>query len=358
MLDGVMTLTDTTITMRRPDDFHLHVRQGPLLTAVVPHTSRAFARALIMPNTVPPVLTLEDVKRYRNEVIRAGGIPAAGTDAAGSRRFEPLMTFKITERSGEYWNAERLRQAREAGLVAAKLYPEGATTNSSDGVRDVRSVYPVFEMMEESGVVLAIHGEDPSVFSLEREAAFLPHLHTIARDFPDLRIVLEHVSSREGVDSVLALPDSVCATVTLHHLVLTLDDVAGGLLNPHNFCKPVVKTPRDRDALRSVVFSGNPKFFFGSDSAPHLRSAKESDHGSAGVFSAPVLIPALVELFLDAGAIERLEPFIASFGADFYQIPRNSDLLTVRNREWRVPPEYDGVVPFRAGERLAWSIET
>ncbi len=334
--------------MRRPDDFHLHVRQGALLTAVVPETARVFSRALVMPNTIPPVATAEDVERYREEIISA-----AGTD-----RFDPLLAFKISLRSGEAWNVDKLRSAAAIGLVAGKYYPQGATTNAEDGVRDSRELYPLFDMMQSAGSVLAIHGEDPDAFCLDREAQFLPQVSRIAADFPRLRIVLEHVSSRAAVDAVNGLPKRVAATITLHHLLLTLDDLIGGLIAPHNFCKPIVKTREDRDALRDAVFSGNPKFFFGSDSAPHPREAKESAHGSAGVYSAPVALPALAELFLTAGRINRLEEFVAGFGADFYELPRNTEQVTLISRKWNVPGQIAGVVPFLSGTGLGWVVES
>jgi len=335
------------ISLRRPDDFHLHVRQESLLRAVVPETARVFGRALIMPNTVPPVATAQQVETYRERVREA---------AAAWPHFEPLMTFKLSELSVGNWDLQAILQAKERGLVAAKYYPEGATTNSEDGVRDARTLYPMFEVMQDADLVLAVHGEDPAAFCLNRESAFLPVFERIARDFPRLRIVLEHVSSREGVEMVRALPATVAATVTLHHLVLTLDDVAGGLLAPHHFCKPVVKSPEDRDSLRAAVFSGNPKFFFGSDSAPHLKESKESAHGSAGIYTAPVLMPALAELFSSFEVIDRLEGFTSSFGADFYRLPRSADRIVLEPAPFTVPDELDGVVPFRAGERLGWTV--
>jgi len=343
-----MEVRNHEISIRRPDDFHLHVRQGALLEAVVPETSRVFGRALIMPNTLPPVAAPADIDRYREE-IRA---------AAKEDRFTPLFAFKISERSAELWTAEQLRIAAAEGMVAGKLYPEGATTNAEDGVRGLDELYPLFDAMDRAGTVLAIHGEDPSAFALDREKAFLPRLARIAADFPRLRIVLEHVSSREAVETVASMPETVAATVTLHHLMLTLDDLVGGLLSPHNFCKPVVKTPADRDALREVVFGGMPKFFFGSDSAPHPRQAKESAHGSAGVFSAPVALPALVELLEKAGALDRLEDFTSSFGAGFYGLPRNRETVTLVDSPWVVPGDIGGVVPFLAGSTLRWSVRS
>lgn len=341
-----MEAREHEISIRRPDDFHLHVRQGPLLAAVVPETSRVFGRALIMPNTLPPVASPADVRRYSGEV-RA---------AARNQEFEPLFAFKISDRSAELWSAENLREAAVEGMVAGKLYPEGATTNSDDGVRNTDELYPLFEAMQRAGTVLAIHGEEPAAFCLDREAAFLPRLVRIAADFPRLQIVLEHVSSKEAVETVGSLPETVAATVTLHHLMHTLDDLIGGLIAPHNFCKPLVKTPADRDALREVVFGGDPKFFFGSDSAPHPRDAKESAHGSAGVFSAPVALPALADLFEKAGALDRLEEFTAGFGADFYRLPRSRATTTLLESPWVVPADIAGVVPFLAGSTLRWSV--
>ena len=334
------------LSIRRPDDFHLHARQGALLSAVVPETARVFGRALVMPNTLPPIARPKDVERYRAEV----------SEASRPYPFRPLCSFKISKQSAEHWSLRELRDGAGQGLVAGKYYPQGATTNAEDGVRDPTELYPLFETMQSAGTVLAIHGEDPSAFCLDREAAFLPTLARIAADFPRLRIVLEHVSSAAGVEAVTALPGNVAATVTLHHLLLTLDDLIGDLLSPHLFCKPVVKTGADRSALRRVVFAGIPKFFFGSDSAPHPRGAKEAARGSAGVFSAPVALPVLAQLFEEAGQLERLEDFVAGFGAEFYGLPRNAGEVTLAEKAWQVPEEIGGAVPFLAGETLRWCV--
>ena len=342
-------MTDELL-LRRPDDLHLHLRDGDLLRAVVRHSSGPFARGLVMPNTVPPVLTATDAEAYRKEIRDA--VPAG-------HRFEPLMTIKVVPST----TAETVRQARAAGVVAAKLYPEGVTTNSADGVRDVAALAGAFAAMAEVGMVLCVHGEAPDAFCLDREAAFVDRtLPDLLAGFPDLRIVVEHVSTAAAVERVRAEPPGpdgrprLGATVTVHHLLLTLDDVVGGALAPHHFCKPLAKRPEDRDAVLAAALSGDPRFFLGTDSAPHRRRDKEGPEGCAGVFTAPVALPVLAEVFEDHGALPRLDAFTGRFGAAFYGLAPNEGTVTLRKEPWVVPADHAGVVPFRAGATLRWRV--
>lgn len=366
-----MSIPDT-ITLSWPDDFHVHVRQGPALVHFVRDLAAAFGRGLIMPNTLPPVCTADGVRRYRDEILAAA--------APVNPDFRPLMSFKITtvgavlgRAPADPWPEEpelaaaldaAMADMTTAGAVAGKLYPAGVTTNSADGVRDLAELYPLFAAMERAGLVLCVHGEEPDAFCLDREAAFLPKLDAVVLAFPGLKVVLEHVSTARAVDWVEAQGPLVAATVTVQHLLFTLDDLLGGHLRPHLFCKPLIKRPEDRDALRRVVLSGSPKFFFGSDSAPHAKAAKECDCGSAGCYTAPVALPALADLFESAGALDRLPDFVARFGAAFYGLAEPSGSVRLLKREWRVPdllhtgPGLEsGVVPLFAGQSLAWQLE-
>ena len=330
--------------MRRPDDFHLHLREARMLNVVSSYL-RPFGRALVMPNTNPPILDAGNVRRYRNNILKA----------SHPYSFEPLMTIQIVEgtRPGTVF------EAKEAGAVAGKVYPRGMTTNSENGVLNYRAIYPALEAMQKCGMRACFHGEspDPDVFCLDRETRFLKILKEIAHVFPGLKIVLEHVTTAKAVECVTELPGNVAATITVHHLFLTLDDVVGGKLHPHHFCKPVAKRPEDRAALREAAMSGNPKFFFGSDSAPHLRQDKECASGCAGVFTVPVALSLLVEFFERYGTLNRLEDFCSSFGADFYGVPRSQETIRLVRDKWVVPQTYNGIVPFRAGEEIAWRVE-
>lgn len=330
-----------TLTIRRPYDLHVHLRSGALLRDVLRHTASDCAAALVMPNTTPPVRTGLDVARYREEIRAA--LPAGS-------RFTPLMTVKVVQDT----LPEELRSAAEAGAVAGKAYPAGVTTNSADGVVDFRALAPLWATMQELDLVLSIHGEAPGSFCLDRERDFLPRLRWIATAFPRLRIVLEHVSSAAAVSALSGLPPTVGATITAHHLLLTLDDVIGGELHPHSFCKPLAKRPEDRDALIRAATSGDPRFFLGSDSAPHPRSRKESADGCAGVFTAPILLPLLATIFECAGALGRLEAFSSVHGPTFYRLPVATETVSLVRRAWTVPGSYGDVVPFMAGQELPW----
>lgn len=337
---------NTPISITRPDDFHVHLRDGDVLKGVCRYTSSVFERALVMPNLTPPIRTGHDVASYRERIMSAHG--------SERESFTPLMTFKIMPNM----LPNDVAACVAAGAVAGKLYPEGVTTNSEDGVKSFFSVEPVFAELERLGAVLCLHGETPGVFCMDREKAFLHDLRKIVNDFPKLRIVLEHVTTADAVRAVREGPDTLSATITVHHLVTTLDDIVGGSLNPHNFCKPIPKRPEDMWALRHAVFDGSPKFFLGTDSAPHLVGTKECASGCAGVFSAPCAMETLFELFEDAQVNEAvLEAFTSRNGARFYGLPQNRDTVEFVRRPCFVPAVIAGVVPFRAGQELRWSRE-
>lgn len=326
-------------SIRYPDDCHVHLRQGAMLKAVAPATDGQCFRALVMPNTDPPILNAADAEGYRQRILEA------------RTSFMPVMTIKLVDST----TPSIIRDAK--GMVrAGKLYPEGVTTNSEDGVREISRLFPVFETMQETGMVLCLHGETPDVFTMDREKAFLETLFGISIRFPKLKIVLEHVTTADAVREIERLGDNVAATITVHHLYLTLDDIIGGSLRPHAFCKPVAKRPEDREALILAATGGNPKFFLGTDSAPHARGRKECDGGCAGIFSAPVAIQALAQLFERRGALGKLEDFTSRFGAEFYGWPLCESKLTLVREPWAVPEDWHGVVPFMAGQTLDWRI--
>jgi dihydroorotase len=332
------------LTIRAPDDFHVHVRQGEMLGPMVQATARYFKRALIMPNTTPPIATAGDVARYRQEIL-----------AVSPSGFQPIMTFKVlpTTTVSQVW------EIHHRSWAVGKLYPDGVTTNSEGGVRDFRSLWSVFGAMQHCNLVLCLHGETPDVFCLDREEKFLEVLAEILEDFPRLKVVMEHLSTAAAVDFVANYQDrNLGATVTVHHLDLTLDDIIGGSLSPHHFCKPVAKRPQDRERLiEAVTEKDQTRFFLGTDSAPHLRADKECDCGAAGVFTAPLALPLLAEIFEAAGALDQMERFTSVNGAEFYRQPLNEGQITLVREEWTVPKEYDGVVPLRAGQTIQWKVK-
>lgn len=333
------------ITIRRPDDFHIHLRQGKALSRYARDAAKAFARAMVMPNTVPPIASAQEVVEYRKRIVAA----TEGLD------FEPLMTFKLLPDI----EVAEVAKMKEAGVIAGKLYPRGATTNAEDGVERLDDLFPLLEAMEEAGVVLSIHGEDPGAFSLDREYAFLPAVERILKRFETLKVVLEHVSDARTVAFVEGGPERLAATITVHHLYLSLDDVIGGFLKPHHFCKPVAKRPEDRAALRRAALSGTARFFLGTDSAPHPVNAKECAEGCAGVYTAPVAMPLLAELFEGEGGadwVALLEAFTSRFGAEFYALPLNPGEVELIKESWEVEERYGEVVPFRAGRELRWQV--
>lgn len=330
------------LTFRKPDDFHVHLRQGSDCGNFARDALRAgFARVLVMPNTLPPIVTAAALAGYRREIeVAAPGLKA-------------LMTFKI--RPG--LDRTALTALKQAGALAGKLYPEGVTTHSEDGVRRLEDAYPVFGLMEELGLVLCLHGEHPEAFSLDREAEFVKGMKGLRAAFPRLKIVLEHVSSVAGLDAVLEDGPLTAATLTVHHLLYTLDDMVGGRLDPHLFCKPLLKRPEDRARLVEAALSGNPKVFFGSDSAPHTRENKEAALCSAGCYTMPVSLSLLIGLFEEREQLARLEAFVSRFGAEFYGVGHNQGSVTFIKEPWTVSKLYHGVVPLMAGATLPWSLE-
>ena len=328
-----------------PDDFHAHLRQLPAMRAYARRHALSFGRALVMPNTVPPVSSASGVAAYGSEIADAS--LAAGPILA------PLMSFKLLPGM----KAEAARGCAAAGAIAGKYYPAGSTTNASDGLSDPSEAEEALAAMEEAGTVLCVHAEEPSAPVLDREEAFIPVLERILAAHPRLRMVVEHVSSVALLDFVLSSPERVAATVTAHHLLLTLDDLLGEGLESQLFCKPVLKTAKDRDALRDAVLRGEGRIFFGSDSAPHPRAAKEAPRAAAaGIYSSPSAVAALAGLFDSEGGLGGLEPFLSSRGAAFYGLPPPRGRLSLERREWVVPEEIDGVVPMLAGETLAWTV--
>lgn len=328
-----------TIQFRAPDDLHVHLRQGDAMPGYARRVGESFARALIMPNLIPPVTTPDDVAKY-DRLIR---------DAAPG--LETLMTFKLMPGM----RASQITALKLEGVIAGKYYPEGVTTNAEDGIRGTDDLYPILEYMEEEDLVLCIHGETPEAPVLERETDFLGQLEDMATQFPRLRMVFEHVSSADAVRSVIELPATVSATVTVHHLLFTLEDMMANGLNPHLYCKPVVKSEADRLAIEKVVLEGRSEFFFGSDSAPHPIESKTRSPASAGVYSAPVALPLLIDFFDRNGAIDKLEDFTSRFGAEFYRVPLNEETVEWERTSWKVPDTVDGVIPLCAGQELGWA---
>jgi dihydroorotase len=341
----------TTLTLARPDDWHLHLRDGEALRAVVGFTAARFRRAVVMPNLKPPVTTTAQAAAYRDRIVAA--LPAGCS-------FEPLMTLYLTDNMPP----EEIDRAKACGFVrGVKYYPAGATTNSDSGVTDLERVFPVLARMEEADVVLQLHGEvtDPGVDIFDREHVFIErHLARIVERFPRLRIVLEHVTTRAGIDFVRSAGPQVAATLTPQHLLLDRNAMLAGGIRPHLYCLPVLKRARDRECLLEAATSGGPKFFLGTDSAPHARHAKEAACGCAGVFSAHAAIELYAEAFEQAGALDRLEGFASRFGADFYGLPRNTDSITLVREAWQPPASYafggEELVPLRAGETVAWRL--
>ncbi|MDC9726320.1 MAG: dihydroorotase [Candidatus Thioglobus sp.] len=334
----------------QPDDWHLHVRSGEALKSVIGMTARQMGRAIIMPNLNPPVTSALQAQAYRDEIIAA--LPAGET-------LDPLMVLYLTDNT----QADDIKQAMASGIVkAAKLYPAGATTNSDSGVTNVKNIYPALEVMSELGMLLLVHGEvthhDVDIF--DREAVFIDQVLTqIATDFPELKIVFEHITTKDAVDFVLSNNNNMAATITPHHLLANRNDMLVGGIRPHYFCLPILKreNPHQR-ALLAAATSGNPKFFLGTDSAPHAKEAKESNCGCAGILSAHCAIELYVTAFEAQGALDKLEGFASKFGPDFYNLPRNTSTITLTKQDWVVPESYEyaggTIVPFMAGQTLSW----
>ena len=339
-------MTLQSITIRRPDDWHVHLRDGEMLGRVAPHTARQFARAIVMPNLVPPVTSVAAASAYRDRIL----------DATKGHDFTPLMTCYLTDSI----DPEELARGHAGKVwVAAKLYPAGATTNSASGVTDIRNIYPALEKMQEIGMVFCIHGEvtDPDVDVFDREAVFIERTLTpLVRDFPALKMVLEHITTKQAAEFVASAPANIAATVTPQHLHLNRNALFQGGLRPHAYCLPVVKREEHRLAVRKAAVSGSPKFFLGTDTAPHAREAKESACGCAGIFNAPYALESYLTVFEEGGALDRFEGFASEHGAQFYGLPLNDGSITLERTELTVPETVDGLVPFHAGGDLSWKL--
>ncbi len=329
------------ITLNSPLDMHLHLRDGDMLKTVAPLSSKDFAGAVIMPNLVPPVTTIEEVKAYEKRI----------KDAIGDDNFEPFMTLFFKK---EY-DYDFLKEAKKY-IKSIKLYPAGITTNSEGGVSsiDTDELKDTLEAMSELQIPLCIHGESNG-FVMDREKEFVPVYETLAKAFPNLKIIMEHITTKDSVQA-LQKYKNLYATITLHHLLITLDDVAGGLLQPHLFCKPIAKRPEDKEALLNIALSGNKKVMFGSDSAPHPKSSKEAPGCAAGVFTAPIILPKLVELFDSHNKLDNLQAFISDNAREIYNLNPLKKDVTLKKEEWEVPNDYDGVVPMFAGQKLKWRV--
>ena len=341
----------TSITIQTPDDWHLHFRDGEMLKETVPATARCFKRAIVMPNLVPPVTTTDMALDYRKRILAAA--------PAGSE-FDPLVTLFLTDQT----SAKEIKKAKQNGIVASKMYPAGATTNSDAAVKGIKSLYPVFEAMQEVGMLLLIHGEvtESHIDIFDREALFIEtYLKDIVKDFPELKVVFEHITTKDAADFVLASSENVAATITPQHLLLNRNDLLVGGVRPHNYCLPVLKRNTHQQALREVVKAGSPKFFLGTDSAPHEKHKKESACGCAGCYSAWSAIELYAQVFEDLDAIDKLEGFASHFGPDFYGLPRNEGTITLAKDAWTIPdtialPTGDDIVPFFAGQSINWKL--
>jgi dihydroorotase len=338
------------LRIARPDDWHLHVRDGAAMAAVVPHSARQFGRAVIMPNLRPPITTTQQALAYRERILRA--VPEGVA-------FEPLMTLYLTDRLPP----DEIRRARDAGIVAVKLYPAGATTNSDAGVTDLRKVHATLDAMQREGLLLLVHGEvtDPEVDLFDREKVFIDtHLMSLRRDFPELRIVVEHITTHEAAQYVAQAGPHIAATITAHHLLYNRNAIFTGGIRPHYYCLPVLKREVHRRALVAAATSGSPRFFLGTDSAPHATHLKEHAVGCAGCYTALSALELYAEAFDAAGALDRLEGFASQHGADFYGLPRNTGTVTLRRETWTLPeslPFGDTTLkPLRGGEQLTWRL--
>jgi dihydroorotase len=340
------------ITLTRPDDWHVHVRDGAALNTVVPHTAAQFARAIIMPNLKPPVTTAALAAAYRDRILAA--VPP-------QLAFEPLMTLYLTDNLPP----EEIKRAKEAGVVAVKLYPAGATTNSDAGVTDIRKTHKTLEAMQREGILLLVHGEvtSPEVDLFDREAVFIDQqLIPLRRDFPELKIVMEHITTKDAAQYVRDADKHLGATITAHHLLYNRNAIFTGGIRPHYYCLPVLKRETHRVALVEAATSGSPKFFLGTDSAPHPAHLKEHALGCAGCYTAHAAIELYAEAFDRAGALDKLEGFASFHGADFYGLPRNEERITLKRQSWTVPDSYAfgeaQLKPLGAGEALQWRLGT
>lgn len=340
----------TRLTIARPDDWHVHLRDGDVLRGVIAHTARQFARAIVMPNLASPVQTVADAQAYRSRIMDA--VP-------GGMNFTPLMTCYLTDRTDP---AEVMRGFNEGVFTAAKLYPANATTNSAHGVSDIGKIRPVLEAMAAIGMPLCVHGEvtDSEVDIFDREAVYIDRvLAPLLKDLPELKVIFEHITSEEGVQFVEAAPANVAATITPQHLHINRNAMLVGGMRPHAYCLPVAKREKHRLALRKAATSGSVKFFLGTDSAPHAREAKETGCGCAGIFNAPYALESYLAVFDEEGALDKFEGFASLHGPAFYGLEVNAEKVTFERRATDVPQEIDAggtnIVPFHAGEKLGWS---
>ncbi|MEY2993813.1 MAG: hypothetical protein RL357_748 [Pseudomonadota bacterium] len=339
-----------SLTLTQPDDWHLHVRDGEALRTVVPHTAQQFGRAVIMPNLKPPVTTAAQAMAYRERIL--GAVPAGLS-------FQPLMTLYLTDNMP----ASEIAKAKAAGVVACKLYPAGATTNSDAGVTDIRKIYPVLEAMQREGLLLLVHGEvtDGAIDLFDREAVFIDQvLQPLRADFPELKVVMEHITTSEAAQYVADANGFLAATITAHHLLYNRNAIFQGGIRPHYYCLPVLKRETHRQALVSAAISGSPRFFLGTDSAPHPVHLKEHAVGCAGCYTAHAAIELYAKAFEAAGALERLEGFASHFGADFYGLPRNDRTITLRRETWTTPEVFPfgetELKPLDGGLALDWRL--
>ena len=339
------------LTITRPDDWHLHLRDGALMQSVLPDTARQFARAIVMPNLRPPVTTTALALEYRQRILAA--LPAG-------MKFEPLMTLYLTDNT----SAEEIRKAKASGVVhAVKLYPAGATTNSDAGVTDIRNTYAALEEMQRCGMPLLVHGEvtDSNIDIFDREAVFIERvMQPLLKDLPELRVVFEHITTLDAAQFVADAPATLAATLTPQHLLYNRNAMLAGGIRPHYYCLPILKRETHRVALVKAVTSGNKKFFLGTDSAPHAQHTKEAACGCAGCYTAHTALELYAEAFEAAGVLDKLEAFASFYGADYYGLPRNTDTVTLRRESWQVPDSIGfgehRLVPLRAGEAMQWKL--
>jgi dihydroorotase len=344
----------TRLVITRPDDWHLHLRDGAAMASVLPFTARQFGRAIVMPNLRPPVTTTAQALAYRERLLAARPAHGPGSD------FEPLMTLYLTDNTPP----EEIRRAKEAGIVALKLYPAGATTNSDAGVTDIRRTHATLEAMQREGLLLLVHGEvtDAEIDVFDREAVFIDKvMQPLRRDFPGLKVVFEHITTKDAAEYVAGADALTAATITAHHLLYNRNALFVGGLRPHYYCLPVLKREVHRQALVQAATSGSAKFFLGTDSAPHASALKEQSVCGAGCFTAPAAIELYAEAFEAAGALDRLEAFASFNGADFYGLPRNRSTITLERQPWTLPEQLPfgdaSIKPLRAGETLAWKMQ-
>ncbi|MEI8621181.1 dihydroorotase [Pseudoalteromonas sp. B28] len=341
----------TTLTITRPDDWHVHLRDGDQLKDTVRDISRYMGRAIVMPNLVPPATCTDTALSYRERIMSANP----------QGNFEPLMVLYLTDKT----TPDEIIKAKATGkIVAAKLYPAGATTNSDSGVTSVKNIYPALKAMQEVGMLLLVHGEvtDSSIDIFDREKVFLDTiLGDVVNDFPELKIVLEHITTKDAVEFVVNAPSNVAATITAHHLLYNRNHMLAGGIRPHYYCLPILKRNIHQQALMAAAISGNKKFFLGTDSAPHYKDKKEAACGCAGAYTAHAAIELYAEAFEDAGALDMLEGFASHFGPDFYELPRNADTITLQRKPWKVPASYtlgdSEVVPIKAENTMDWSVK-